>query len=66
MAIVLHDRFGRDVRLADERITHILGHAEMVGQLDKVEDTVRERMSSSAVNVTPMFTCTISITRRLR
>jgi hypothetical protein len=42
MATVLNDRFGRDVRLTDERITHILEHAEMVGQLDKVEETVRE------------------------
>ena len=42
MATVLHDRFGRAVRLTDERIAHILEHAEMVGQLDKVEETVRE------------------------
>jgi hypothetical protein len=42
MATVLHNRFGREVRLTDERITHILEHEEMVGQLDKVEETVRE------------------------
>jgi len=42
MATVLPDRFGRIVRLTDERIVHILEHAEMVGQLDKVEETVRE------------------------
>ena len=42
MATVFPDRFGRIVRLTDERIVHILEHAEMVGQLDKVEETVRE------------------------
>ena len=42
MTTVLHDRFDRDVRLTDERIAHILEHAEMVGQLDRVEKTVRE------------------------
>ena len=42
MATVLQDRFGRAVRLTDERIAHILEHSEMVGQLDKVEETVRE------------------------
>lgn len=42
MATVLHDRFGRAVRLTDERIAHILEHDEMTRQLDKVEETVRE------------------------
>ena len=42
MATVLQDRFGRAVRLTDERIAHILEHDEMTGQLDKVEETVRE------------------------
>jgi len=42
MATVLQDRFGRAVRLTDERITHILKHDEMAGQLNKVEETIRE------------------------
>jgi hypothetical protein len=42
MATVLQDPFGRAVRLTDERIAHILEHDEMAGQLDKVEETVRE------------------------
>jgi len=40
MATVLHDCFGKAVRLTDERIAHILEHAELIGQLDKVEETV--------------------------
>jgi len=32
----------RAVRLTDERSAHILERAEMVGQRDKVEETVRE------------------------
>ena len=39
---MLHNRFGREVRLTDERIAHILEHEEMGGQLDRVEETVRE------------------------
>jgi hypothetical protein len=42
MATIVQDRFGNAVRLTDERIAHILEHAEMVGQRDKVEETVRE------------------------
>lgn len=42
MATILQDRFGRDVRLTDERIAHILEHDEMAGQFYKVEETVRE------------------------
>lgn len=42
MATIVQDRFGRAVRLTDERITHILEHEEMKDQLDKVEETVRE------------------------
>lgn len=42
MVTVLQDSFGRTVRLTDERIAHILEHDEMAGQLDKVEQTVRE------------------------
>ncbi|HEV8717291.1 MAG TPA: hypothetical protein VGX03_31285 [Candidatus Binatia bacterium] len=42
MAKVLQDRFGRAVRLTGERITHLLEHAEMEGQLDKLEEALRE------------------------
>ena len=42
MATILQDRFGRTIRLTDERIAHILEHDEMAGQLDKVEETMRE------------------------
>ena len=42
MATVLQNRFGRAVRLTDERIAHTLEHEEMAGQLDKVEETVQE------------------------
>jgi len=34
---VIQDCFGTSVRLTDERLTHILGHAEMVGMADKLE-----------------------------
>ena len=42
MATVLQDCFGKTVRLTEERIAHILEHDEMAGQIDKVEETVRE------------------------
>jgi hypothetical protein len=42
MATVFQDPFGRTIRLTDERIAHILEHDEMAGQIDKVEETVRE------------------------
>jgi hypothetical protein len=42
MAKILQDRFGRAVRLTDERLAHILKHGEMAGQLVKVEETLRE------------------------
>ena len=42
MSTVLQDRFGRAVRLTDERLTHILEHEEMAGQLDKMTETVRD------------------------
>jgi len=41
-AKVLQDRFGRTVRLTDERIAHILEHEEMAGQLEKVGETLLE------------------------
>jgi hypothetical protein len=39
---VFQDRFGRTVRLTDERITHILEHGEMEGQLDKLGEVLQE------------------------
>ncbi|MBI3303005.1 MAG: hypothetical protein HYZ72_13145 [Deltaproteobacteria bacterium] len=42
MAKVLQNRFGRAVRLTDERTAHILAHAEMEGQLDKLAEVLRE------------------------
>jgi hypothetical protein len=34
---LINDCFGRSVRLTDERLMHILEHAEMVGMEDEVE-----------------------------
>lgn len=34
---VIRDCFGLDVRLTDERLTHILQHAEMVGMEAEIE-----------------------------
>jgi len=34
---VIRDCFGRSVRLTDERLAHILEHAEMAGMEDEVE-----------------------------
>jgi len=42
MTGVLQNRFGRAVRLTEERKAHILKHAEMEGQLDKLEEVLRE------------------------
>jgi len=42
MAKVLQDRFGRAVRLTEERMAHILEHAEMEGQLDKLGEGLQE------------------------
>ena len=39
---MVQDRFGRAVRLTDERVAHILEHKEMAGQLDKVGETLLE------------------------
>jgi hypothetical protein len=39
MAKVLQDRFGRAVRLTEERRVHILEHAEMEGQLAKYKQS---------------------------
>ena len=42
MEKILQDRFGRTVRLTEERIAHILEHREMEGQLDKLEEVLQE------------------------
>lgn len=42
MAKKLQDRFGRIVRLTEERTAHILEHAEMEGQLDKLGEVLQE------------------------
>ena len=42
MAQVLRDRFGKAIRLTDERAAHILEHAEMEGQLDKLQEVLQE------------------------
>ena len=34
---LIKDCFGRSVRLTDERLAHILEHAEMVGMEDELE-----------------------------
>jgi len=42
MGKVLRDYFGRAVRLTEERIAHILEHAEMERQLNKVTEVLQE------------------------
>lgn len=39
---ILHDYEGREVRLADERLAHILEHPEMVGLEDAIGDTLAQ------------------------
>jgi hypothetical protein len=39
---ILKDCFGRNVRLTDERLAHILEHAEMKGMAAEVERALRE------------------------
>jgi hypothetical protein len=34
---IIRDCFGRSVRLTDERLTHILEHAELAGMEDEIE-----------------------------
>jgi hypothetical protein len=38
----LKDYLGRDVRLTDERLQHILGHPEMAGLQAALEETLRQ------------------------
>jgi hypothetical protein len=38
----LQDCFGRQVRLTDERLAHILEHAEMAGLAAEIEQVLRE------------------------
>lgn len=42
MARILKDRFGRVVRLTQEREAHILRHPELQGQIGKLEAVLRE------------------------
>lgn len=37
---VLHDYQGLSIRLTNERLAHILGHPEMVGQEEAIEETL--------------------------
>lgn len=39
---VLMDCFGREVRLTDERLAHILEHAEMADMATEIERVLRE------------------------
>src|SRR5215831_1870454 len=41
MIEILQDHFGRRVRLTQERAAHILEHAEMEGQLDKLQEALQ-------------------------
>lgn len=52
MPIVLTDHQGRNVRFTQERLEHVLEHPEMVGQLDRITETLRtpERVVASAVD----------------
>ena len=34
------DKFGRNLRLTDERLQHILEHQELIGSLDKLQETL--------------------------
>jgi len=36
------DLFGRQIRLTDERIGHILSHDEMRGEIRKIRETLKE------------------------
>jgi hypothetical protein len=38
---VIQDCFGQSVRLTDERLAHILEHAELAGMEDELERVVR-------------------------
>jgi hypothetical protein len=37
---ILKDRLGQDIRLTDERLNHILEHAEMQGQESRISETL--------------------------
>ena len=39
---ILHDYEGREVRLTDERLAHILEHPEMVGLEEAIGDTLAQ------------------------
>jgi len=38
---ILKDRNGREIRLTDERLNHILEHPEMQGQESRIAETLR-------------------------
>lgn len=39
---VVSDLFGRDIRLSEERVIHILQRSELEGQLGKIEQTLMD------------------------
>ena len=55
---LIKDCFGRSVRLTDERLAHILEHAEMVGMEDELERILQTpnevRISRSDDSVRPL------------
>lgn len=40
-AIILIDHAGREIRLTMERRNHILEHPEMVGQFERIQETIQ-------------------------
>lgn len=41
--MILKDLDNRDIRLSDERLEHFIAdHPEMIGQLDKLQETLRD------------------------
>jgi hypothetical protein len=56
---VIRDCFGNFVRVTDERLAHILEHAEMAGMEDEIERVLQTpsevRVSSSDDNVKPFY-----------
>ncbi|MEW6200941.1 MAG: hypothetical protein AB1546_03135 [bacterium] len=38
----ISDIFDQIIRLTNERLNHILEHPEMVGNIDKIEETLKE------------------------
>ena len=42
MRWVVEDKFGRRIRMTEERWHHILSHSEMMGQEEKIKETIGE------------------------